>query len=211
MKKKEASCKINVMFGSTLLLLTLVFLLQVCSKPCDMFKSLLSSMTEAKVETWTAQTWRDKWFGDGYWQTRTLYKINPQSANKSTVYENRKLLLSTKNNSTVAQSASYSYTETIGHTVSAEISAKRKHFEAAFGYSFNYAKSKTYTANVNVPAKKSVKAYGSNVRIKQQYSTYKKQPQRANNLTATSWVNNGSATVSSPLAKQYRGYHIEWS
>ena len=166
--------------------------------------------TSAKVETWAEQTWQDKWIGTGVWQTRTLYTVTPQTANKSTVYENRRYLASASNNTTVNQNVSYIYTTKIGHSVSADVKAKSTHFEAAVGYKFSYEKSETYSASLTVPPRKTYSIYQSDARILQQYTTYKKQPQRANNLTATSWVNNGSATTSSPLIKQYNGAHFDF-
>ena len=166
--------------------------------------------TSAKVETWAEQTWQDKWIGTGFWQTRTLYTVTPQTANKSTVYENRRFLTSASNNTTVNQNVSYSYTTKTGHSVPADVKAKSTHFEAAVGYKFSYEKSETYSASLTVPPRKTYSIYQSDARILQQYTTYKKQPQRANNLTATSWVNNGSATTSLPLIKQYNGAHFDF-
>lgn len=162
----------------------------------------------AKVETWSEQTWRDKWFGNGFWQTRTLYTINPKAQTKARVYENRILLLSNTNYTSEKQSASYSYSETRGYTFNSEVSAKIKYFNAALGLSLSKATTKAYTANVNVPGNTTVNVYGSDIRILQQYSVYKKQPQRA---SFKGWINNGKATQSEPLVKQYSGKHIEWS
>lgn len=217
-KRKENVMKKNnnqvlstrMLFVVTISLLVLLCGIQIWGRGKKWFDSLALGRTGAKVETWAEQTWTDKWFGDGFWQTRTLYTVNPRTANKSIVYKNRKLLLSAKNRTKKTQTANYSYTETRGHTVSSEIKAKEHHFEVAVGYSFKYATSKSYRANVKIPAGKSVKLYGSDVQIKEQYTTYRKQPQVATNLTATKWKNRGASSSSNPLIKEYSGYHFEW-
>lgn len=165
----------------------------------------------AKVETWTEQNFWDVFWGTGFWQTRTKYTINPSSANTTRTYENRKLLLSTSNDTSLTQSASYSYTSRVGHNFNATVKGKKGHFEAAIGYTLTAETSTTYTANVNVPKHKSIDVWGSDVRVKSQYTTYVTQVQRANNIAATSWVNYGNPSTSKPLIKQYNGKHIDWS
>lgn len=165
----------------------------------------------AKIETWTEQNFWDVFWGTGFWQTRTKYTINPSSANTTRTYENRKLLLSTTNDTNDTQSASYSYTSRVGHSFNATVTGKKSHFEAAIGYTLTVETSTNYTANVNVPKNTSISVWGSDVRVKSHYTTYVTQVQRANNLAATSWVNYGNPSTSHPLIKQYSGKHIEWS
>ena len=98
-----------------------------------------------------------------------------------------------------------------GHTVSADVKAKSDHFEAAVGYKFSYEKSETYTASLTIPPRKTHYIYQSDARIRQEYTTYIKQPQVANNFTATSWVNYGNATSGSPLIKEYYGAHFDFT
>lgn len=199
--------KAKIILGISAVLMTSTIALQ----PVKCIEKAAIGNTSAKVETWAEQTWRDKWIGTGFWQTRTLYTINPQAANTRTVYENRRFLTSATNKTGVNQSVSYNYTTKIGHNVSADVKAKSDHFEAAVGYKFSYETSKSYTASMTVPPRKTYYIYQSDARIKQQYTTYTKQPQRANNLTATKWVNNGSASSSSPLIKQYNGAHFDFT
>lgn len=199
--------KSKIILGISALLMASTIALQ----PAKCIENVSVGNTAAKVETWAEQTWKDKWIGTGFWQTRTLYTVSPQTANKSTVYENRRYLCSAKNSTSVNQTVSYSYTTKTGHNVSADVKAKSTHFEAAVGYRFSYETSKTYTASMIVPPRKTYYIYQSDARIKQQYTTYKKQPQRANNLSATSWINYGSASTSSPLIKEYNGAHFDFT
>jgi len=192
---------------SAVLMASTIVLSPMANKYLD---NVSAGNASAKVETWAEQTWYDIWIGTGVWQTRTLYTVNPRSANTSTVYENRRYITSATNNTGTTQSVGYTATTKYGHTVSADIKAKSEHFEAAIGYKFTYEYTQSYNASLTVPAHKSYKIYQSDARIKEQYTTYKKQPQRANNITATSWVNNGTASTSSPLIKQYNGAHFDF-
>jgi hypothetical protein len=194
--------------GVTVSLIAIAFIMQAYGDSGNLFGVSLSGNTVAKVETWAEQTWKDKWIGTGFWQTRTLYTISPKAANTTTVYENRERVLSAENNTNTSQTVGYSYTEENGHVVSAEVKGKKTHFEAAVGYTFSYATSKTYSATATIPKKKKVVIWASDVRIKQQYTTYKQQPQRAHNITNPSWINNGSASSSTPLIKQYSSKHL---
>lgn len=208
MKKGVLIMKSKIILGISALLMTATIAIQpMTSQYID--KGNVGNTT-AKVETWAEQTWKDKWIGTGFWQTRTLYTINPIDTNTSKTKENRRYISSATNNTSVTQSIGYTYDETRGHTVSAEIKGQKKHFEAAVGYSFSYATAKSYNASLSVPPRKTYYIYQSDMRIKQQYTVYKKQPQRANNLTATKWVNNGKAKSSSPLIKEYRGVHFDF-
>lgn len=164
--------------------------------------------TNAKVETWVEQNFWDVFWGTGWWQTRTVYTIRPHSPYTVTTYENRKLLLSTTNNTNEAQTASYSYTSKIGHNFNATIGAKKSHFEVAIGYTLNAETSTTYTANANVPGKTSISVWGSDVRVKSHYTTYITQVQRA---SLNGWVDHGEPESDLPLIKEYNGKHIEWS
>lgn len=167
-----------------------------------------ASATNAKVETWVEQNFWDVFWGNGVWQTRTKYTIDPYKANTAVTYENKKLLLSTSNKTKVNQTASYSYSSTVGHSFNATVSAKKGHFQAALGYTLTSSSTTTYTANINVPKKSSIRVWGSDIRIKSQYTTYKTQPQRS---SFRGWINNGNASTTRPLIKQYSGKHISWT
>lgn len=167
-----------------------------------------ASATNAKVETWTEQNFWDKFWGTGISQTRTKYTINPYKAYTAETYENKKLLLSTTNKTNVMQEASYSYSQTFGHSFNATVSAKKGHFQAALEYTLTSSSTTTYTANINVPKKSSIRVWGSDIRIKSQYTTYKTQPQRS---SFRGWINNGNASTTRPLIKQYSGKHISWT
>ena len=198
--------KLKIIFGISVLLMTSTIALQHVKG----IETVQGGNTSAKVESWAEQTWQDKFFGNGTWQTRTLYTVTPQTANTSTVYENKRYLASASNNTAVDQNVAYNYTERKGHCVSAEITAKSTHFEAAVGYTFSYETSVTYSATLTVPPHKTYYIYQSDKRVLQQYTTYVQQPQRANNIAATSWVDNGSATTSWPIIKEYAGPHFDF-
>lgn len=199
--------KARIILGISAVLMTSTIALQ----PVKCIEKAAIGNTSAKVETWHEQTWSDKWIGTGFWQTRTEYTVNPQAANTTVSYENRKLCASSTNRTNVNQSVSYNYTNRVGHNVDASVKAKSDHFEAAVGYKFSYETTTSYTASMTVPAHQTYYVYQSDTRVRNQYTTYTKQPQRADNLTATKWVNNGSASSSSPLIKEYSGVHFDFT
>lgn len=203
MKRKNLKRLLCLSFG----LLFAVCTFQVSGGVSELEK-VNASATDAKVETWTEQNFWDVFWGTGFWQTRTKYTINPSAANTMRTYDNTRLLLSTNNNTNVNQSASYSYSSTVGHSFNATVSAKKSHFEAAIGYTLTSSSTTTYTANVTVPKKTSIMVWGSDVRIKSQYTTYKTQVQRA---SFSGWVDHGAPSSTSPLIKQYSGKHISWT
>lgn len=192
----------------TTFLIASVVCMQVYSPKNDIVGTLVNNLMSAKTETWIEQSWKQKWFGDGLWQTRTKYTIDPAAANTSTTYENRKLLLQTTNKTKEKQNPSYSYSETKGFTFNSTVKGQKSHFEAAVGLTLSAAKTVSYTASVNLAPKKTVKVYGSDVRVRQQYTTYKVQPQRG---STKGWINDGSASTSKPLIKKYSGYYLEFT
>lgn len=167
-----------------------------------------ASATNAKVETWTEQNFWDKFWGTGISQTRTKYTINPYKANTAVTYENRKLLLSTTNKTNVMQEASYSYSQTFGHSFNATVSAKKGHFQAAVEYKLTSSSTETITATIKVPKKSSIRVWGSDICLKSQYTTYKTQPEC---FWFTGWINYGKSSTTRPLIKQYSGKHISWT
>ena len=194
------------LLGFSLALLCAICAFQVSGGVSE-FEKVNTSVTNAKVETWVEQNFWDVFVGlGGRWQTRTKYTINPSSPNTTRTYENRKLLITTDNDTDKDQIGAYSYTETVGHTFNATVGAKKGHFELAVGYTLNRAETETYTANVNTPPGRAIDVWGSDVRVKSQYTTYTTQVQ----YWCGGWINLGSPSTTRPLIKEYSGYRIEW-
>ena len=193
------------LLGFSLALLCAICAFQVSGGVSE-FEKVNTSATNAKVETWVEQNFWDVFVGVGLWPTRTKYTINPSSPNSTRTYENRQLIITTDNKTGEPQIGAYSYTETVGHIFDATVAAKKGHFELAVGYTLNRAKTETYTANVNTPPGRAIDVWGSDVRVKSQYTTYITQVQ----FCGAGWINLGSPSTTRPLIKEYSGYRIEW-
>lgn len=193
--------------GLCFVVLSFVFCLQLFGGQADMFGNCLLSDNSAKVETWTEQTFWDKFWGNGFFQTRTKYTLNPQKANTSRIYTNRRILVELKNNSSLSQEYSYSKQERIGHQVSASVKAKASHYEAAVEYKFSYEKTTTETVKVNVARYTTLNVYISDVIVKQQFVNVTTQKQVA---SFTGWKNSGSASYNNEYIAQYDGCSIEY-
>lgn len=204
-KERMTTKEVKTLLIFTIGVLLVLFIVQVCGFEGKNFKFVYSGQTNAKVVTWTKSTFWDDFWGDGWHRTRTKYTINPQKANRKTLYKNKKLLLSVTNKSKSKQSASYSWQTTKGHVVSAQIKGQTKHFEVAVGYSFNYATTKTYQANVNVPPHSNVKVYSADIQVMEQYTTYTEQKEYGD---GKGWHKYGSKTVKHPVIRKYNGVQL---
>ena len=119
-------------------------------------------------------------------------------------------MLEAENDSFKDQTVSYQKTERVGHEVSQTIKAKEEHIEAAVGYTFSYEYVTTTTVNVVVSSGTTLDVFLSDVRIRQQYVSVKKQTQRATNIFGTAWKDIGSPTTTSELIREYDGVRVQY-
>lgn len=187
--------------------LIFVFALQYFGSKADLIGNSIFGETSGKVETWTEQTFWDKFWGNGFFQTRTKYTATPYSKNTTREYSNRTFLNSQYNGSSINQSIQYTKSETFGHKVTATITAKAKHIEAAVGYEFSYATTTSTTITANVAPYVLLEVWQYDVKVLEQTVNVKTQKQTA---SWWGWRNTGNPKTTSEMIREFRGCHIEY-
>ena len=172
------------------------------------FKNVGINISSGKTETWAEQTYNDKKYGDGFFQTRTLYTIDPNPTNTSRVNENRKLLVEVENKTKETQKASYTVTERVGFTLGSDLASKASHLTKALGVKIVPERTNSYSAEVTVAAKKYVAVYSADVRVRSNYTCYTKQRQTAINVWASAWKNSGDPIRWKGYVKEYSGVKL---